>query len=504
MMRALAALALASLAGCDEPSAPAATEPRVNVLLVTIDTLRADHLSCYGYERETSPHLDALAAEGLRFTRVSTPRAKTTPAMATLLSGLYPHDHGVRDLVAPLDEGVSWLLQEQMRANGWTTGAIVGNYVLTRERSGLDRGFDLWVDELPDVRGVPPNDAPQRTARSMTDGALEALGLEAGESFVEADKPWFLWVHYMDPHGAYAAPEEHRIFERASADPIPRVVEPTELHRPKIADYNVPGEARLADGGIDAARVRDLYDAEIHYVDAEIGRLLDRLRAAGLYESTLILVTSDHGESLGEHLYWFEHGTYAYEATCRVPLIVRPPDVWHDRAAPGVRDGNVSLADLRETITAAMGWAPPRHTEQVQGGRHHDLFKAGGAVSPGNPVFMEKVERADLDRAVQIKAVRLGDWKLIRRYAHVTRGTARELVALSDELYDLGADPHEAQNLADQPPPAAPLERLREELLRFAAADESFPELDEILRRRREALERDDPEALRALEALGY
>ena len=122
-------------------------------------------------------------------------------------------------------------------------------------------------------------------------------------------------------------------------------------------------------------------------------------------------------------------------------------------------------------------------------------------------LFLEKVERADLDRAVQIKAARVGDWKLIRRYAHVTRDGERELRALSDELFELTADPLEARDLlagSAQAPPEAPMEALRAQLLRFAAADTSFPELDQILRQRREALERSDPEALRVLEALGY
>jgi arylsulfatase len=490
--RALAALALLVVAcGRGEP-------PRPNVLLITIDTLRADRLSCYGYERETSPHLDALAAEGLRFTRATTPRAKTTPAIASLLTGLYPHDHGVRDLAAPLDRPVP-LLQETLRASGWSTAAIVGNFVLTRERAGLERGFDVWIEELPDVRGVPPHDAPQRTAGSLTDGALAVLD--------ELEGPWFLWLHYMDPHGAYEAPAEHRVFTSDAPAPIPRVEPASKLHRLKIAEYNVPPEARLADGGIDAARVGDLYDAEIRYVDAEIGRLLDALRMTGRLDETLVVVTSDHGESLGEHAYWFEHGTYAYEATCRVPLVVRVPEAWPDRPAPGtVRGDDVSLVDLSETIQGALGLPSPplrERADEVRGLRHESLFKAGGRARAA-PIFMEKVERADLDRAVQIKAVRIGDWKLIRRYAHVTRDLKRELVALSDELYDLAADPHEARDLSGEVPADAPLAELRAELLRFAAADEHFPELDEILRRRREALERDDPEALRVLEKLGY
>jgi len=491
-MRRLLPMALAA-AAC----APDASE-RPNLLLITVDTLRADHLGCYGYERDTSPNLDRLAREGLRFTRAASPRAKTTPAVASLLTGLYPHDHGVRDLAAPLDRPVP-LLQEELRERGWFTAAIVGNFVLTRARSGLDRGFDVWIDELPDVRGVPPHDAPQRTAASLTDAALELLP----EVLEARTGPWFLWLHYMDPHGAYEPPREHDVFLAQTTDPIPREEDlpPSPIHRYRVADYNVPDEAFLA-GRPDANRVRALYDGEIHYADAEIGRVLEHLRESGQLERTLVVVTADHGESLGEHRYWFEHGSYVYEATCRVPLIVRLPGAMDARPEPGLRAGGISLVDVAPTLLDLLGLPAPRLPDGPAGSSRASLVRRDSAAP--RPLFYEKVEGAELDRAVQIKAVRLGDWKLIRRYAHVTRGGRRELVPLSDELYDLAADPLEARDLSDRPPARAPLTELRAELLRFAAADEHFPELDLILRRRREALEREDPEALRALEKLGY
>ena len=490
MVRGLLPLALA--AAC----APPGGGEHPNLLLITVDTLRADHLGCYGHERDTSPNLDRLAREGLLFTTASSPRAKTTPAVASMLSGVYPHAHGVRDLGAPLERNLP-LLQELLRENGWTTAAIVGNFVLTRERSGLDRGFTTWIDDLPDVRGVPPHDAPQHTARSLTDAAIGVLEARQGR--------WFLWLHYMDPHGAYAPPPEHDVFADAEPDLVPLEAELSRsaLHRYRVADYNVPADATVS-GRIDANRVRALYDAEIRYADAQIGRVLEHLRASGELERTLVVVTSDHGESLGEHSYWFEHGAYAYEATCRVPLIVRLPASMDVRPEPGVRAGAISLVDLAPTLLELIGpELPPLQFPTGLSGVSRAHLVARDSTAP-HPVFYEKVEGAELDRAVQIKAVRLGDWKLIRRYAHVSRDGRRELVALSDELYELASDPLEATDLSADPPESAPLNELRAELLRFAAADEHFPELDEILRRRREALERDDPEALGALEALGY
>lgn len=497
--------ALLALGACEQ--SPPAAQRLPNVLLVTIDTLRADHLSCYGYSRATSPNLDRVAAEGWRFTHAQSPRAKTTPAIATLLSGLYPHEHGVRDLSGPLARPVP-LLQEALTEAGYRTAGVVGNFVLTSARAGLDRGFEHWEETLPDVRGVPPHAAPQRVAASVTDGALELLAADDG-------RPWFLWLHYMDPHGAYAAPLEHRIFERTERDLIPReaALPHSALHRYRLADYNVPPSAYLlAAGGapatrVDAAAVIDEYDAEIHYVDAEIGRLLEQLRGEGVLERTWVIVTSDHGESLGEHRYWFEHGAYAYEATCRVPLLVRPPAA--EEAQPAVRTGDVSLADLAPTLLDLLGLAPLEGAgtddSAYRGRSRSGLFR--GVAQSGVPVFSEKVERAELDGAIQTKAVRMGDWKLIRRYAHRASKSepgTRELVALSDELYDLGEDPREERNLAEVPPKGAPVEQLRAALLGFAAADVEFAELGEILQRRREALEREDAEALEVLRALGY
>ena len=490
--------------GACEPTPPRAPRPP-NVLLVTIDTLRADHLSCYGYPRATSPNLGRLAAEGWRFTHAQSPRAKTTPAIATLLSGLYPHEHGVRDLSGPLTRPVP-LLQESLARAGYRTAGLVGNFVLTRARAGLDRGFEHWEEALPDVRGVPPHAAPQRVAASVTDGALELLA-------TDDERPWFLWLHYMDPHGAYAAPTEHRIFERVTPDLVPRETElpRSALHRYRLTDYNVPASARVPGTGaepeprVDGAAVIDEYDAEIHYVDAELGRLLEHLRRTAQLERTWVIVTSDHGESLGEHRYWFEHGAYAYEATCRVPLLVRPPAA--ENARPAVRTGDVSLADLAPTLLDLLGLAPLAGAGTA-GSEHRGRSRSGlfrGAAGSGVPVFSEKVERAELDGAVQAKAVRSGDWKLIRRYAH--RGSesgTRELVALSDELFDLRVDPREEHNLAEAPPEGAPVEELRAALLAFAAADVEFGELGEILQRRREALQRDDAEALEVLRALGY
>ncbi|TDJ70569.1 MAG: hypothetical protein E2O39_09830 [Planctomycetota bacterium] len=501
-------LALPFLGCADRPAPP-------NVLLVVVDTLRPDHMSAYGYGRETTPNLDALAANGVRFTHVQSPRAKTTPAVASILTGLYPQGHGVRDLTTPLAPRVA-TLAEVLGRGGYDTGAIVGNYVLQRERSGLDRGFDMWVEDLPQSIGVPPDDVPQRTARDLTDGALVALGLAnrgAGggpdEPFVTAGRPWFLWLHYMDPHGSYDPPEEHRIFRSDAPDPIPSAdAAPLASGREeRIATYNVPADAWLDDGRVDANLARDRYDGEIHFVDAELGRLFRRMRDAGLLANTWVVVVADHGESLGEHRYWFEHGLYAFEATCRVPLIVHAPTSLVRRPPVGVRDADVSLTDLFPTI---LEWCRVRPTRRARDRGPRGVSRARLLVSDDSgvhPVFCEKVDRAQKSRAVQTKAVRIGDWKLLTRYAQrldPDRPSESVMVVLSRELYDLARDPREEHDVLRDAPAAAPIDELYEALLAFLEADEHFVDLARTLQERREELARRDPKALRNLEALGY
>src|SRR6185295_17879839 len=222
---ALALLLVAAAAGCGR-SGPAPHGP--NVLLIVVDTLRADRLTS-----RTMPALDRFAQGALRCSHAESPRAKTTPAVASLLTGLYPHDHGARDLTTPLPEPVPTLAEAFQRA-GWTTAAIVGNFVLRHDFTRLSRGFDTWVDDLPDASGVPPDDVPQRRARSLTDGALVALGLQPPPAAPAAEpgRPWFLYLHYMDPHGAYDPPAEHRLFGGGAPDFIPSAdsLPPDPLH----------------------------------------------------------------------------------------------------------------------------------------------------------------------------------------------------------------------------------------------------------------------------------
>ena len=481
------------------------SEPRRNVLLISVDTLRADRLGCYAEDSSCTPRLDALARECAVFESAATPRAKTTPAIASLLSGLYPHEHGVRDLAHPLSSSIP-LLQERLREHGYRCGAIVGNWVLGDARSGLARGFDLWCESLPQRTGVPPDDAPQRTARSLTDAALVALGLksvpnepdfEPRTALPRDGAPWFLWLHYMDPHGAYEPPSEHR---RAAADrELVDLVPESASRRQRIARYNVPKDLWVDPDTFDAAAVRALYDSEVRFLDAELGRLFDALRAAGELERTMIVLTADHGESLGEQDYYFEHGANCGESTVRVPLLVRAPGV-----AAGRRSTPASLVDVAPTVLELLGLARP--TTGGSALRGESLAPAlRGAERSVRPLFSEKVERADLPGAVQQKAVRLGRWKLVQSYASTPRpdGT-REAHVLAEELYDLEGEGGEEWDLSIVEPPDAPLAELRRALAAFVAADPDLPELGRLLEQRRRGIENTDPQAERTLRALGY
>lgn len=295
-------LALGSLAilSCNrERTAPATLGARPSIVLVSIDTLRADHLGCYGAKGAETPNLDALAAQGILFERALTPVPITLPSHATLLTGWLPHRHGVRDnglyRLPPDPPTLAGVLQ----AAGYDTAAVVAADVLDRQY-GLDRGFRVY-DDAVGARGLT---IAERPAAAVTDAAVRiapTLG-----------RPFLLFVHYYDPHAAYRPPSPW------------------------------------------AERFRDRpYDGEIAYVDSELGRLLRDVRTR--VSDPVVAVTSDHGEGLGEHGE-ATHGPFVYQATLRVPLIVTASCRWP--AARRVAD-LVSTTDVVPTLLDLAGVPPP-------------------------------------------------------------------------------------------------------------------------------------------------
>jgi choline-sulfatase len=292
----MVALVAVSTAGCGRESSSPASSPvtavgsgHPNILLVTIDTLRADHLGCYGFPGASTPTLDSLAARGVRFETALAQAPLTGPSHATILTGLTPPGHGFRNNSGFAVPAGVHLAAEIFKSAGYATAAFVSGFPLDR-RFGFSRGFDTYDDHLP--RGNDRRRTPyvERFADATTDVVLRWLAHR------KEGTPWFLWVHYYDPHAPYEPPADL-------------------LARYKTAPY----------------------DGEVAFVDRELQRVLAALSTGADAGRTLTVVTADHGESLGEHGEG-THGLFVYDATLRVPLIV---------AGPGVPAGKVSKTVAR-------------------------------------------------------------------------------------------------------------------------------------------------------------
>lgn len=288
----LAAVLLAAAAPPRE-APPQAPRPLV---LITLDTTRADHLGAWGWAHARTPQLDALAARGVRFARCDTAAPVTLPSHATILTGLYPPRHGVRDNGTFVLSGKIETVAERLAARGYDTAAVVSAVVLAR-RHGLDQGFRIYDDDL-EAGYAAGTEVAERQAEATTAAALAAAG--------RLRPPFFLWVHYFDPHDEYRPP------------------------------------SRFADK---AAGPHRLYDGEIAYMDEAIGRLL-----AGLPKDAIVAVVGDHGEMLGEHGEE-THGLLLNRAARRVPLILAGPGVPSAR----VHDCLVRTADVAPTLLALAG-----------------------------------------------------------------------------------------------------------------------------------------------------
>lgn len=416
--RVLHLFAALLLTACAGPPAP------TSIVLVTIDTLRADRLGCYGYFRDTSPNLDRLAGDAVLFTHALTPMATTLPAHVSLMTSLYPTQHGVRGnfehFGRPLETGESAsTLAEILRADGWTTAAFVAATPLKRA-SGIATGFDFF-------------DQPERESRRAGVVVEQALAwLDTRD-----DGPFFLWLHLWDPHHPYAPPPE---FERVFTG----------------SDDVTGWMAERGFSGVDdpdVVRQNNDYDDEIRYVDSQIGVLLAGLGARGLYDEIALVITSDHGEGLGQHD-WLRHGRI-YEEGLRVPLIMRfPPEL----GLNGRRhEGLASLLDVLPTLAGRLD-LPLSDTRRRQ--------LEGVDLLAGPParrlLFAERVYRSrtpweDGDKF----ALTDGEWK----YFHLSEAP--------DELFHLATDPYELDDVIARHPEIARrmgtrLDELRAELARSA------------------------------------
>jgi arylsulfatase A-like enzyme len=446
----------AALLGAPASAAQAEDAARPNVVLVTLDTLRADHSSSYGYGRPTTPQLDAVAARGALFESAYAVSATTLPAHAAIFTSLHPGEHGVRKNGMVLGPQVTTLAEHLARA-GYTTAAFVSSFVVDR-RFGAAQGFAHYDD---DFRGADSSigrrlehweghtlDAPyDRRAGDTTDRAVAWL------RGARAAQPFFLWVHYFDPHHPYDPPEPWR-------------------------------SALLREGSRGRGRDVDLYDGDVRYTDEQLGRMLRAVDAVSPPERTLLVILADHGEGLWSHG-WLEHGVHLYEEAVRIPFVVR----WPGRLPEGRRlPGLVSQVDVLPTLLSLLGLPPAG--APLRGRDLAPALRGEQGLDPDRTIFMQR--RLYETRVVKgyevagpMWAARWRNWKLIE--------SPREERGL--ELYDLAADPHERDNgAAREQGTAADLARRlvawREGL--HPAEDAALPAspapADDEVRRRLEAL----------------
>lgn len=381
------AAALLILAGCrksGESSPSPAAPPDAGILLITLDTTRADHLSCYArltpssrFKGARTPNLDALSARGTLFTNATVQAPLTLPSHASLMTGDYPTLHGMRGMEGfSLDKSHA-TLASIAQSNGFATAAFVGSRVLARN-FGLANGFSTYDDEM----GNPAEDNnstgvfAERRAEAVTDRAIGWLKENGQKSF-------FLWAHYFDPHAPYDPPEPFR-----------------------------------------QSYAEDSYSGEIAYMDQQVGRLLDTLTQMGLQSRTLVAVIGDHGESLGEHGE-MTHGVFLYDSTLRVPFLL---------AGPGVPRGKVIQTQVRsiDVMPTILAFLHLHATREVQGVSLWPAIQQPSAFRAQDSYAETLYPRIYMGWS-ELRAIRTERWKLI--------------VAPRPELYDVERDPGENNNL---------------------------------------------------------
>jgi choline-sulfatase len=368
-----------SSSGTEPPQASSAAAPPPNLLFVTIDTLRADRVGAYGHGAADTPVLDRLARQGVLVEDAVVHVAQTRPSHASIFTGRLPYEHGLRDNFSPALDPSQPTLATLLKRRGYATGGFIGAYPVSRD-SGLDRGFDIFDDPFSGPGGGLRLERSARPAGAVADKALAWLqGLEA--------RPFFAWVHVFDPHAPYDPPSPYR--ERFAGAP---------------------------------------YDGEVAYADAQIGRLLAWLERSGEASRTLVVVTSDHGEGLGEHGE-DEHGLLVYDSTLRVPLILS----WPARLPTGARvRGQFRSVDMLPTLLELLA-APPASTS---GASRAAALRSGSRI-PDNESYAESLYGQLHFGWAALRALRAEGFKYI--------------AAPHAELYDLRDDPGETRNrLADR------------------------------------------------------
>jgi arylsulfatase A-like enzyme len=303
-----------------------------DLFLITVDTLRADHMSLYGYSRETTPELDLFFSKGRVYRRAYATSSYTSPSVVSILTGLWPFHHGVRRFMQVIPESLD-TLATRLSAKGYDSGGFVSNYVLRGGKTGFARGFETFDDDLPEKEAF--RDEYERSAIPTTEAAQTWL-----EQRRNSDRPLFLWVHYIDPHGPYAPPHPKvREFSHDAPEPMDPAAIPEYQRYPGLTD---------------ALEYVDLYDEEIAHVDRSIGHLLDSISKLDRDRPWLVAFTSDHGEALTERPQRFQHSQHVWEELIAVPLALRGTGI-----EPGSVSEPVSIVDIAPTLLVAAGLPLP-------------------------------------------------------------------------------------------------------------------------------------------------
>ena len=427
------------------------TSPSINVILITVDTLRADHLGAYGYQRQTSPNLDLFAKESVLFQNAFSQSSETNPSLSSLMTSAFPMETKVLSNRFSLPEGAP-TLAKILHNHGYRTGAVVSNYSL-RRGSGFEHGFETYDDQMDDWSKTNW-EGMERLAPKTTAAAIRWLAGRGNDKF-------FLWVHYMDPHYPYIPPA-----------PYNSMFVDQPLGPDKWIPFNKVDTG--AGGLVPAAQLGDhhewqwyiaQYDGEIRFFDASLGTFLQSLRAQGLLDKSLIIVGADHGEGMGEHDYYFAHHEFLYQGLMHVPLLVRFPD---RRQAGQVISYAVANVDILPTILETLRIVPPKAI------RGRSLL-----VSDARDIYASTTYRG-------LKSALVSDgMKLIEMEGRV-------------ELYDINQDPGEETNLAALPSDKefTTVGKLKRRLAELGIEDRLMlgPPLTWNI----------DAEALRKLKALGY
>lgn len=458
--------------GCGGTPTPPADAP--DILVVVLDTLRRDRVSAYGEARHPTPHLDGFAAEGLRFDRAYANSGWTLPSHASLFTGLFPVAHRATQETLRLDDDAD-TLAERLRAAGYRTFAASGNAVVS-PANGLLQGFDEVVESYrsgvaQELGGPHPNVV-----------ALDRFYASAG------DTPTLAFLNFIEPHLPYTPPDPFRT-QALGPDPDPQVLARaarTRMRQHYLAQRTTPPEV--------LAMLGRLYDGEALYTDWLVGHVLQVLERHGRDRDTLVVITSDHGENLGEHGH-LAHVFSLHNTLLHVPLLVR----WPGRLAPGVREDTVQLLDLFPTLLMASGVEPPDH--------HGRDLLAPGAASVEALAFAEyyyprQVFSVFSDDELELLREGLVPWMVRRRAVQDGRWKLQRTSRGGQAWYDLGSDPTET---GSQPEGPDNLEQAMDGFVERYQGRVPLPP-PPPLGWRTPGFEGqvDDPELLERLKALGY